>query len=69
MSEEDPETVELDLEKMAVDALTKAVLDYIKLEGQKEPFVNAFLCWTWKNMDGSSIMNNYKKCPKRFRSR
>jgi len=35
MSEEDPETVELDLEKMAINALTRAVTDYIKLEGQK----------------------------------
>lgn len=71
MSEEDQETVELDLEKMAVDALAKAVSDYIKLEGQKEPFINAFLSWTWKNLDGPAIMNKFKKnpIPKRFKSR
>jgi hypothetical protein len=68
MSEHDPETVELDLEKMAVDALSKAVLDYIKLEGQKESFVNAFLGWTWKNMDGPGIMDNFMKLPKKLKN-
>jgi urocanate hydratase len=68
MSEEDSETIDLDLEKLAVDALTKAVVDYIRLFGQEEPFIKAFLSWTWKNMDGPTIMDNFKKLPKKLKN-
>jgi len=61
MGENDPETVDLDLEKMAFDALTRALADYIKLNGQEEPFVKAFLGWAWTNTDGKALRKEYVK--------
>jgi hypothetical protein len=63
----DPEKIELDLEKQAVDALTRAVSDYISLIGQEEEFVKAFLSWTWKNTDGPALMDRYKAIPDRMK--
>jgi hypothetical protein len=60
LGKDDPETIELDLEKMAVDALCRAITDYIALYGQDEPFVKAFLGWAWQNMDGAALMESYK---------
>lgn len=65
MGEDDPETVDLDLEKMAFDALMRALVDYITLNGQEEPFVKALLSWAWENMDGSAIMDEFKKVPEK----
>ena len=67
MGEEDPETVDLDLEKMAVDAIMRALSDYITLNGQEEPFVKAFLSWAWENTDGPALMDEFKKVPKRLK--
>lgn len=61
MGEGDPETVGLDLENMAFDALTRAIADYISLNGQKEPFVKAFLSWAWKNKNGRVLMDYFIK--------
>lgn len=69
MSKQDSETIELDLEKMALDALTRAVADYVTLNGQEEPFVRAFYGWAWENMDGRTVMNEFMKVPKRLRPR
>ena len=67
MGEEDPETVDLDLEKMAFDALARALADYVKLNGQEEPFVKAFFSWAWENEEGRALMEEYMKVPKRFK--
>lgn len=67
MGEEDQETVELDLEKMAFDALNRALADYITLAGQEEPFVRSFLSWAWENKDGPKAMGEFMKVPKRLK--
>lgn len=67
LSKDDQETVELDLEKLAVDALTRAVADYVSLNGQDEPFVKAFLSWAWQNNNGPALMESFKAVPKRMK--
>ena len=67
MGEEDPETVDLDLEKMAFDALTRALADYVTLNGQEEPFVKGFFSWAWENKDGRALMDEFMKVPERFK--
>lgn len=67
MREEDSERVDLDLEKMAFDALTRAMADYINLNGQEEFFVKAFLSWAWKSKDGPALMKEYMKVSNRFK--
>jgi hypothetical protein len=67
LSKDDSDTVEMDLEKMAVDALTRALADYMTLNGSNEPFVKAFLNWTWKNSNGPEIMEAFKRVPDRLR--
>lgn len=63
MGRKDSETVELDLEEMAFDALTRAMSDYVKLNGKEEPFVNAFFNWAWVNKNGSAILDEYLRQP------
>ena len=60
-------TVELDLEKQAYDALCRAIGDYILLNGQEEPFIKAFLLWSWKNKDGPLEMERFKKVSDRLK--
>jgi len=67
LSEDDAETVDLDLEKSAVDALGRAISDYISLNGQDEPFVRAFLSWAWKNTDGPALMERFKAVPEKLK--
>ena len=67
LSSDDSETVDLDLEKMAVDALNRAIADYITLNGQDEPFVRAFLGWAWKNTDGPGLMEKFKSVPEKLK--
>jgi len=69
MGKDEPEEVDLDLDKMAYDALSRAFADYIKLNGQDEPFVKAFLSWSWENMDGHALMEEYLKVPERLKPR
>ncbi len=66
LSKDDPETVELDLEKQAVDALGRAIADYISIAGQDERFVKDYLAWTWKNKNGPKLMESFKAVPKRL---
>jgi hypothetical protein len=63
----DPDTVELDLEKQAVDALARAIADYTTLYGQDEPFVKAYLQWAWVNRDGPAQMEAFKSVPTKLR--
>lgn len=67
LSKDDDETVELDLEKMACDALTRALADYVTLYGQEEPFVKAFFNWAWKSKDGKTLMKEYEKVSDRLK--
>ena len=67
LSDKDSPTVKLDLEKQALDALLRAIADYITLNGQDEPFVKAVLQWTWVNSDGKAIMEKYKALPHKLR--
>ena len=69
LAEGDSDTVDLDLGKLAVDALSRAMADYIALYGQDEPFVRAFLSWTWKNLDGPAVMKHYAVQPMKVRPR
>lgn len=67
LGKDDPETIDLDLEKMAIDALCRAITDYTEIYGQDEPFAKAFLGWAWKNMDGAALMESYKAVPANLR--
>lgn len=67
MKKDDPETIELDLRQCAINALTKAMADYSTLYGDKEDFVHAFFQWAWVNLDGPSIMKQFKDAPKQFK--
>lgn len=67
LSKDDPDTVELDLEKQAVDALSRALSDYVSLNGQDEPFVKAFFSWAWENTDGPALMEKFKIAPDRMK--
>ena len=60
LSKHDEDTVELDIDKMAEDALGRAISDYIALNGQEEPFVKAFLSWAWASNDGPALMEKYQ---------
>jgi hypothetical protein len=62
---DDPDTVDLDLEKMAVDAVARAIHDYVSLNGQEEPFVKAFFQYTWIHLDGEKMMKEYNAHPDR----
>ena len=60
----DPPTIDMDEEKAAENAITRAICDYIELRGQSEPFVIAFLNSTWMTRDGPKIMAEYEAQPK-----
>ncbi len=66
MSDSCPDTVELDLQQCAVDALTRAITDYTKLYGQENDFVKSFLNWTWRNKNGPKIMEIFKGKPEKL---
>jgi len=67
MHKTDKDTVELDLKRQAANALTKAIGDYIALNGQEEPFVKVFLQWFWVTMDGQGLMNRYAELPMKMK--
>lgn len=67
LSKNDAETVELDLEKLAADALGRAISDYVALNGRDEPFVQAYLQWAWVNTDGPELMEKYASVPVKLR--
>jgi len=64
---DDSDTIELDLNEQAAGALTRAIGDYISLNGEEEPFVKAFLSWSWHNQDGPGIMERFRQAPKRLK--
>ncbi|MBI5205692.1 MAG: hypothetical protein HZA11_12320 [Nitrospirae bacterium] len=67
LSKDDDETVELDLEQMACDALTRALADYMTLYGKDEPFVKAFFNWAWETKDGQALMKEFETVSDRLR--
>lgn len=69
LSEDDSDTIELDLEEQAAGALSRAIADYIALNGQDEPFVKAFLSWSWHNQDGPGVMEKFRQAPERLKPR
>jgi len=67
LAEDDPVTIELDLDEMAFNALSRAISDYIALNGQSEGFVRAFLGWAWENTDGEALMEQFKNIPDKMK--
>lgn len=67
LAQDDSATVELDLEKMAFDALARALADYVTLNGQEEPFVRTFYSWAWENEDGRTLMEEFKAVPDKLK--
>lgn len=68
MGENDPEEIELDLEKRASEAVVRAVVDYTVLCGKNEPFILAFDCWLRKNISNADeLIETYKKAPENLR--
>jgi hypothetical protein len=63
----DSNTIELDLDRQAVDALGRAIADYIALNGEDESFVKAFLSWSWHNQDGPGTMERFRKAPEKLK--
>lgn len=67
LSENDTDTIELDLESLAADALARAMADYVTLYGKNEPFVSAYLRWAWVKKDGPRMMEQYEAIPVNMR--
>lgn len=67
LSEKDTDTVELDLERLAADALARAIAEYVALYGQNESFVRAYLQWAWVTQNGPEMMKQYEAVPARMR--
>jgi hypothetical protein len=69
MSSESPESLEIDLQKSAEDAIGKAIADYVPVYGREHDFIQAYLQWAWVNRDGAKIMRDYEKLPARVKRR
>lgn len=69
LSETDADTIEIDLEDLAEKSLTRAIIDYVNLNGRAEPIMNAFMRLQWLKYDGSRMMEAYKNVPARMRPR
>jgi hypothetical protein len=67
MSAACPDTLEIDLEKNAEDAITRAIADYVPLFGQEHDFIKAYLQWAWVNRNGPQIMKDYEKIPAKLK--
>lgn len=69
LSKDESETVELDLDEMAFNALARALSDYVQLNGDKDLFVKAFYNWAWVSTDGRALMEKFKNVPDKMRPR
>lgn len=73
MSAKCPDTIEIDLEKCAEKAITRAALDFIKLYGDAEArsndAVNSFMQWLWVMHDGEKMMKEYESLPEELKGR
>jgi hypothetical protein len=63
----DTSTVEVAEDDAAESAITRAMVDYIELRGQREPFVVSFLNWMWVSRDGRKMMDQYETLPKKIK--
>lgn len=66
MSDVDKDVVQMDLQECAINSLTRAVCDYVSLCGQEEPFVKAYLNWSFKNK-GVSVMASCEDMPEKYK--
>jgi hypothetical protein len=64
----DPPTIDLDEERAAAEAITRAITDYIALRGQGDRFVIAFLNWAWITHDGPKVMAEYEAQPEAIKA-
>lgn len=66
-----PDSLIIDLKKSAETALTRAVLDFMTLYGDKDPTTNAFMNHLWVTLDGPKMtaefktLKDYKALPKK----
>jgi hypothetical protein len=67
LSETDDDPIKLDLEDLAEQALTRAIVEYITLFGQEELFVKAYLQWSWVTKDGPGLVKKYAEVPPKMR--
>lgn len=67
LSKDDPDTIELDLEQQAADALVPAISDYVTMYGQEEFFIKAYLQWAWSSSDGPAQMERFASAPVKMR--
>ena len=67
MYETDEDPIELDVEDLARRAVSRAVVEYITLYGEEEPFVKLFLQWSWVTQDGPEEMKRYAEVPPKMR--
>jgi hypothetical protein len=67
MSPDCPDTLDIDLQESAEDAITKAIADYAPLYGQEHDFIKAYLHWAWVNRNGPQVMKEYEKMPVKLR--
>lgn len=63
LDEKKEEFVEFDAEECAISAILKALVDYKTLTGKHTEAMNAFLAWTYQNLDSEKIMESYEKVP------
>jgi hypothetical protein len=61
-SKECPDVIVIDLEKSAELAITRAILDYIKLYGDTDPYVIRFMNFLWVTK-GARIMEGCRTLP------
>lgn len=67
-AEAENESFEMDEENAAEQAITKAVSDYVAVNGQEELFIKQFLQWAWHAKGGEKIMEEYNMIDVRLRS-
>jgi hypothetical protein len=60
-------TIELDEEKAAESAVTRAMIDYVELRGDDFPFVRAFFNWLWINRNGPELVTQFNSLPRRLK--
>lgn len=51
------EYVEMDLDECALAAISKAVANYVGLDGREADFIQAFLCWVKINVDPKKLQD------------
>ena len=52
----------------AIAAIIKAMADYKALTGEHTAGMQAFLGWTYKNLDSAKLIEDFKKAPEEFKA-